>query len=65
MEALKQYILSQGASQKKDVMLEWDKLWAFNKKIIDSIAPRHTAILKQNVQVFYFNLKLINYINII
>ncbi|CAH1756766.1 414_t:CDS:10 [Entrophospora sp. SA101] len=48
VEALKQYILSQGASQ-NDVMLEWDKLWALNKKIIDPIAPRHTAILEQDV----------------
>ncbi|CAG8452271.1 842_t:CDS:10 [Ambispora leptoticha] len=48
IEALKQYILMQGASQ-NDVMLEWDKLWALNKKIIDPIAPRHTSILSDNI----------------
>jgi len=23
---------------------EWDKLWTINKKIIDPVAPRHTAV---------------------
>ncbi|RIA91589.1 glutamate-tRNA ligase [Glomus cerebriforme] len=48
VEALKQYILTQGASQ-NDVTLEWDKLWALNKKVIDPIAPRHTSIIKQYI----------------
>ncbi|KAG9301564.1 hypothetical protein G9A89_003199 [Geosiphon pyriformis] len=48
VEALKQYILTQGASQ-NDVMLEWDKLWALNKKIIDPVAPRHVSIATENV----------------
>jgi glutamyl/glutaminyl-tRNA synthetase len=26
--------------------MEWDKLWATNKSVIDPIAPRYTAILK-------------------
>jgi len=26
--------------------MEWDKLWAMNKSIIDPIAPRYTAIVK-------------------
>ncbi|KAI8365788.1 tRNA synthetases class I, catalytic domain-containing protein [Blakeslea trispora] len=50
IEALKQYILMQGASQNV-LMLEWDKLWALNKKIIDPVAPRYTAVLKENVVV--------------
>src|SRR5437763_1578312 len=45
IEALRQYILTQGASQ-NDVTLEWDKFWALNKKVIDLIAPRHTSIIK-------------------
>ncbi|KAJ1657491.1 glutamate--tRNA ligase [Dispira simplex] len=45
IEALKQYIIMQGASQ-NILMLEWDKLWAINKKVIDPVAPRHTAIPK-------------------
>lgn len=27
--------------------MEWDKLWAINKDIIDPIAPRYTAIVKE------------------
>jgi glutamyl-tRNA synthetase len=50
IEALKQYILSQGASQ-NDVTLEWDKLWALNKKVIDPIAPKHTSLIKQDMYV--------------
>ncbi|KAJ8660549.1 glutamate-tRNA ligase [Lichtheimia ornata] len=48
IEALKQYILMQGASQNV-LMLEWDKLWALNKKVIDPVAPRHTAVVKENM----------------
>ncbi|KAI8979611.1 tRNA synthetases class I, catalytic domain-containing protein [Mycotypha africana] len=50
IEALKQYILMQGASQNV-LLLEWDKLWALNRKIIDPIAPRYTAVLKDGVVV--------------
>ncbi|RCH84867.1 hypothetical protein CU098_004313 [Rhizopus stolonifer] len=50
IEALKQYILMQGASQNV-LMLEWDKLWALNRKIIDPIAPRYTSVLKEGVVV--------------
>lgn len=45
VEALKQFILSQGASRNLNLM-EWDKLWTINKKIIDPVCPRHTAVLK-------------------
>lgn len=48
IEALKQYILMQGASQNV-LMLEWDKLWALNKKVIDPVAPRHTAVIKEHM----------------
>ncbi|KAF9206558.1 hypothetical protein BGZ49_002227 [Haplosporangium sp. Z 27] len=47
MEALKSYILMQGASTNY-ITLEWDKLWAVNRKLIDPIAPRHTAINNLN-----------------
>ena len=43
VEALKKYILMQGASQ-RILLLEWDKLWALNKAVIDPIAPRHVAV---------------------
>ena len=45
VEALTQFMLSQGPSQ-AIVSLEWDSIWALNKKIIDPIAPRFWAILK-------------------
>ncbi len=43
LEALKDYILSQGAS-KNITFQEWDKIWTINKKVIDPVVPRHTAI---------------------
>jgi glutamyl-tRNA synthetase len=43
IEALREYILMQGAS-KNTILLEWDKLWAVNKRIIDPIAPRYVAL---------------------
>lgn len=45
VEALKQFMLSQGPSQSL-VSLEWDSIWALNKKVIDPVAPRFWAILK-------------------
>ncbi|KAI9269578.1 tRNA synthetases class I, catalytic domain-containing protein [Helicostylum pulchrum] len=50
IEALKQYILMQGASQ-NTLLLEWDKLWALNRKIIDPVAPRYVAVLKEGAVV--------------
>ena len=43
-------MLLQGPSQAV-VSLEWDSLWALNKKIIDTFAPRHWAILKDQQSV--------------
>ena len=34
-----------GASKNLNLM-EWDKLWTINKKIIDPVCGRHTAVLK-------------------
>lgn len=48
VDALKQYILMQGASQ-STMLLEWDKLWAINKKAIDPVAPRFVALSKHNI----------------
>ncbi|RKO94946.1 hypothetical protein CXG81DRAFT_15885, partial [Caulochytrium protostelioides] len=48
VEALRQYILMQGASQ-REMLLEWDKIWSLNKKIIDPVAPRHTALASQHL----------------
>mmetsp|Transcript_5939 Transcript_5939/g.21738 ORF Transcript_5939/g.21738 Transcript_5939/m.21738 type:complete len:715 (-) Transcript_5939:1426-3570(-) len=46
VEALKQFILLQGASKNLNLM-EWDKLWTINKKIIDPVSPRYTAVLDE------------------
>lgn len=43
VEGLKQFIAAQGGSRSV-VNMEWDKIWAFNKKVIDPIAPRYTAL---------------------
>ncbi|KAG2484195.1 hypothetical protein HYH03_017007 [Edaphochlamys debaryana] len=43
IEALKEFILSQGAS-KNVTYQEWDKIWTINKKLIDPVCPRHTAV---------------------
>lgn len=51
VEALRQFILSQGASKNLNLM-EWDKLWTINKKIIDPICPRHTAVVKDGLVKF-------------
>ncbi|RKP05105.1 tRNA synthetases class I, catalytic domain-containing protein, partial [Thamnocephalis sphaerospora] len=48
IEALRQYILMQGASQNQ-LLLEWDKLWALNKKVVDPVTPRHVALDKEGL----------------
>ena len=42
---MKQFIISQGSSRTV-VQMEWDKIWSINKKIIDPVAPRYTALEK-------------------
>lgn len=42
-EALKEFILSQGASRNMNFQ-EWDKIWTINKKYIDPVVPRFTAV---------------------
>lgn len=47
LEALREFILMQGAS--KNITLQtWEKLWAINKRVIDPVCPRHTAIDSQD-----------------
>ncbi|XP_012582375.1 PREDICTED: bifunctional glutamate/proline--tRNA ligase isoform X2 [Condylura cristata] len=48
VEGLKQFIAAQGSSRSV-VNMEWDKIWAFNKKVIDPVAPRFVALLKKEV----------------
>ncbi|KAM9297361.1 bifunctional glutamate/proline--tRNA ligase isoform 2-T2 [Morus bassanus] len=48
VEGLKQFIAAQGSSRSV-VNMEWDKIWSFNKKVIDPVAPRYTALQKDAV----------------
>ncbi|XP_069464687.1 bifunctional glutamate/proline--tRNA ligase isoform X2 [Ambystoma mexicanum] len=50
VEGLKQFIAAQGGSRSV-VNMEWDKIWSFNKKVIDPVAPRYTALLQDDVIV--------------
>ena len=48
VEGLRQFIAAQGGSRSV-VLMDWDKIWAMNKKQIDPIAPRFTALLKNQL----------------
>ena len=48
VEALREFILKQGPSR-NIINLDWTLFWATNKKCIDPVAPRHTAIHDDNV----------------
>lgn len=52
VEGLREFIVLQGSS-KANVHMEWDKIWALNKKVIDPIAPRYTALLKSEVVAIF------------
>uniref|UniRef100_A0A8D8TL22 Bifunctional glutamate/proline--tRNA ligase n=1 Tax=Cacopsylla melanoneura TaxID=428564 RepID=A0A8D8TL22_9HEMI len=43
VDGLKQFIIAQGSSRSV-VVMEWDKIWAFNKKVIDPVAPRYMSV---------------------
>ena len=67
VEGLKQFIVAQVCSRSHDlcvdhviqgssrsvVMMDWDKLWSFNRKVIDPVAPRYTALLKDDMVPIY------------
>ncbi|GKZ80662.1 hypothetical protein AnigIFM56816_004888 [Aspergillus niger] len=46
--ALREFILKQGPS-KNITNLDWTLIWATNKKYIDPVAPRHTALMKKDL----------------
>ncbi|XP_029449037.1 bifunctional glutamate/proline--tRNA ligase isoform X2 [Rhinatrema bivittatum] len=48
VEGLKQFIAAQGSSRSV-VNMEWDKIWSFNKKVIDPVAPRYTALMQKDM----------------
>lgn len=43
LQALREFIIEQGASKNVTVQ-EWDKIWSANKRVIDPVCPRHTAV---------------------
>ncbi|ODV58259.1 glutamate--tRNA ligase GUS1 [Ascoidea rubescens DSM 1968] len=47
VKGLTDFVISQGPS-KNIINLDWSSIWAFNKKVIDPIAPRHTAVFKKD-----------------
>lgn len=47
VEALRDFIIKQGPSRNVTTM-DWTVFWANNKKVIDPIAPRFTAILRKD-----------------
>lgn len=53
-EALKRFMLEQGPSKNTNLM-EWDKIWAYNKDAIDSKAARYTAIVKSTATKLILN----------
>ncbi|EGY23588.1 hypothetical protein VD0002_g1880 [Verticillium dahliae] len=46
--ALREFIIKQGPSRNV-VNMDWASLWALNKKVIDPIAPRHTALIEKDL----------------
>lgn len=46
VKALLANVGAQGAS-KSEVLMDMDKVWAINRKVIDPVVPRHTAISKE------------------
>lgn len=48
--ALREFMLRQGPSRNA-VTMDWTILWATNKKVIDPVAPRHTAVEKKDLVV--------------
>ncbi|CAD25150.1 GLUTAMYL tRNA SYNTHETASE [Encephalitozoon cuniculi GB-M1] len=47
MEALREYILMQGVSQ-KTCTISWDKVWAINRKKIDPVSARYFCVQQRD-----------------
>ena len=47
VDGLKQFIIAQGSSRAV-VFMEWDKIWSFNRKVIDPMAVRYMGIEAKN-----------------
>lgn len=52
VESLKEFMLSQGASKNVNLM-EWDKLWAYNKAKLEVMAPRVNVVSAAGMVPFH------------
>lgn len=48
IEGIQQFILSQGPSQ-QIINMEWDNIWALNKRLLDPVVPRFVAMKEQDM----------------
>ncbi|EST08650.1 Glutamyl/glutaminyl-tRNA synthetase, class Ib, anti-codon binding domain protein [Kalmanozyma brasiliensis GHG001] len=48
IETIQEFILAQGPSQ-QIINMEWDNIWTINKRIIDPVVPRYTALDKEGL----------------
>ena len=53
VEGLKQFISSQGSS-KSVVVMDWDKIWSFNRKVIDPLSIRYSGVEKVDAVTVLF-----------
>lgn len=54
MDTLREFMIKQGPSS-NIVNQDWTQIWALNKKKIDPIAPRHTAVIKADMVEAFVN----------
>jgi len=52
VEALKSFILSQGASRRV-ITMEWDKFWSENKKVLEDLCPRYMGVTVSKAVTVY------------
>lgn len=48
IDCIQQFILSQGPSQ-QIINMEWDNIWALNKRLIDPVVPRFVALAEDKL----------------
>jgi glutamyl/glutaminyl-tRNA synthetase len=51
VDALKNFIISQGASRRV-ITMEWDKFWSENKKVLEERAPRYMVSVSVLVNTY-------------
>ena len=69
VEALRKFVTEQGFSKNTNLM-EWDKIWNFNKKIIDPIVHRYSVVTEKEKVLFeleslYLYIKVLSKISLL